>query len=355
MSQQTNIARGENMKRKYFTLNERIKIETYLDSGLTPKQIALKLDRHYTSIYREIKRGTVVQIDTNLKEYKKYCADVGQRKMLEKSHNKGVELKIKNDFKTVRMIEKLAIEQKYSPYAISVILGQSCGYTVLSKGTIYNYLHNGIFLNYTDKDMIYKNHKAKKQDKEKRVQYNKTGKKSIEDRPKDILKRDIYGHWELDTVYSGKDKSKACLLVLTERMTRQEIIRKIDNRQAETVLKEINRIEKEYGYRKFKNTFKTITCDNGVEFSKHKEIEQSCIKVGKRTTLYFCHAFASCERGSNENANKLIRKFIPKGTDISLYSKKQIQGIQDIINNYPRKLFNGLSSNQYKALNNIAV
>ena len=65
-----------------------------------------------------------------------------------------------------------------------------------------------------------------------------------------------------------------------------------------------------------------------------------------RTALYYCHPFASCERGSNENANKLIRRWIPKGSDISEY-KDKVSFIQDWINNYPRKLFNGLSSIQY--------
>ena len=69
-----------------------------------------------------------------------------------------------------------------------------------------------------------------------------------------------------------------------------------------------------------------------------------------RTNLYYCHPYASCERGSNENANKLIRRFIPKGVDIKPYSKEFIKHIQDFINDMPRKMFNGLSSNQYKLM-----
>lgn len=337
---------------KYYTLNERIKIETLLDNKFTPKEIADQLGRHYTSVYREIKRGTVTLIDTHLKPYQKYCADVGQQKMEDASHNKGVDLKIKNDYKTLKTVENYIKVEKYSPYVISLELSVSDGYTPLSESTIYNYIHNGILLNVNESDMIYKSHK-KKQETEKRVKYNKTGMKSIEDRPKEISNRNTFGHWEMDTVYSGKDKSKNALLVLSERMTRQELIYKIKDRTAQSVLDTINDIEKRIGLKKFRNIFKTITCDNGVEFSKHKEIELSRNKTVIRTQLYFCHPYNSCERGTNENINKMIRKYIKKGEDIANYSDEQIKEIQDKINNYPRKLFGGLSSNEYVKLCNI--
>lgn len=339
---------------KYFTLYERIKIETLLGQKKTPKEIALILGRHYTSVYREIKRGTTVQLDTNLKPYKKYLADVGERKMKEAGHNKGVSLKIKNDFSTLRTVEKLIREERYSPYAVSVFLTASDAHTTLSKGTVYNYIYGGIFLNLTKDDLIYKT-KKKKSKKEKRVEYDKTGKKSIEERPTDILKRDMYGHWEMDTVYSGKDKSKAALLVLTERMTREELIVKIPDRRAESVLKAVNRLERRYGSKKFRQKFKTITSDNGSEFALHKEIEHSVLTAGMRTRLYFCHPYCSSERGSNENANKLIRKYISKGADIGKYSNSDIKAIENKINNYPRLLFGGLSSNEYKRLCEIVV
>ena len=338
---------------KYYTEVERIKIETLLNNGYKPKEIAVQLNRHYTSVYREIKRGTVELLDTHLKPYKKYCADVGQRKMKEVSHNKGIDIKIKNDNETLDYIENLIRNKRYSPYAVSIILNNSDGHTRLSKGTIYNYIHNGVFPHMNEKNLLYKI-KPKKEKVEKRPKYNKSGMKSIEERSKEILKRDSFGHWEMDTVYSGKDKSKSCLLVLSERMTRHEKIYKLKDRKAQSVLDKINDIEKSLGTDKFKAIFKSITCDNGVEFSKHKEIETSCKNGKDRTVLYFCHPFASCERGTNENENKLIRKYIPKGDDISKYSDEQIRGIENIINHYPRKLFDGLSSIQFMYNNNLA-
>lgn len=337
----------------YFTDYERVKIETLLSNKVKPKEIARQLGRHYTSVYREIKRGTVIMIDTNLKPYKKYCADVGQRKMIEAGRNKGASLKIGNDLETLKTVEKLIKKKRYSPYAVSILLKKMNARTKLCKATIYNYIHDGIFLNLTENDMIYDTKKRKKKH-EKRTLYDKTGKKVIDERPKEIEDRDIYGHWEMDTVYSGKDKSKTALLVLSERMTREELIIKIKNRESETVLKAINGIERKMGARAFKDKFKSITADNGSEFALHKEIERSCISAGFRTTVYFCHPFCSSERGTNENTNKLIRKYIPKGADIGKYTTAQIKDFENEINNYPRELFGGLSSNEYKALCNIS-
>lgn len=333
----------------YLKENERYIIETMLKDGKKVKDIATRLNRHISTIYNEIKRGTVTLTDTNLKPYDKYCADVGQRKQVENSHNKGITLKIGNDYNTVKIIETLVKEKRYSPYAVSVALKENDKYTDLCTTTIYSYIHNGLFLNISNNDLSYKITSKNKKETTKRPCYNKLGAKSIEEREKEISKREQFGHWEMDTVYSGKNKGKECLLVLTERKTRLEVIRKIADRTANSVLNEINRIEKEIGFNKFHSVFKTITCDNGVEFSKYNELEMSCTSIAKRTLLYFCHPFASCERGSNENANKLIRKFIPKGADISQYDNDFIQNMENIINDMPRKMFNGLSSNQYKA------
>lgn len=220
--------------------------------------------------------------------------------------------------------------------------------TTICKTTLYSYIDKGIFFELTNKHLPVKRN-GKKQQHKRTVALNNRKGKSIEERPEEILKREEYGHWELDTVVSGQSKSKTCLLVFTERSTREEIIRKIDNKKSESVIKAINKIEKELGAVKFRNTFKSITMDNGVEFLNSTGIEKSCInKITKRTTTYYCHPYSSWERGSNENANKLIRRFIPKGADISMFTEKQINYIEHWLNNYPRKLFSGKTANQKK-------
>lgn len=332
----------------YFTLSERYKLETMLQDKISVKDIAQRLNKHFTTVYREIKRGTVnLRNGQTWEDVPTYCADVAQRKQDEKGHNKGIPLKIGHDYSTMQYMESLIKDKRYSAYAVSIALKSDSCKTRLCPQTIYNYINHGHFLNVDRNDLIYNKTHRKEDQSQRRPSLKMLGAKTIEDRPKDISKRNTYGHWEMDTVYSGKGKSKDCLLVLTERLTRHEIVRKIPDRTAQSVVDAVNALEKQYGHNTFIHTFKTITCDNGVEFTKHKELEKSCFDGMRRTFIYFCHAFCSSERGSNENANKLIRKYIPKSADIGLYTLEQVADIERNINNYPRKLFGGLSSVQY--------
>ena len=88
--------------------------------------------------------------------------------------------------------------------------------------------------------------------------------------------------------------------------------------------------------------------DNGSEFLDSEGLERSCIKPGeKRTECYYAHPYSSWERGSNENANRLIRRFVPKGTDINKLTQKDVKRIEQWMNNYPRRIFG------YKTANDI--
>ena len=335
----------------YLTEYERYRIETMLKDGVKPCQIAERLGRHFTTIYNEIERGTVVFRNHDWTDRKEYCADVAQRKADEKKANKGRDLKIGCDHELAAHLEHLIGDLHYSPYAVEQDIRKSGRFqTTLCKGTIYNYIDKGVFLNISNKNLYSKRNK-KKQEHEKieRPSYKKLKGKSIEERAKVIETREDHGHWEMDTVYSGKDTSKSCLLVMTERKTRDEYLIKMPDRTLNSTLRALNNLERVLGYETFCKRFKTITVDNGSEFGDSIGIETSCIHPDrKRTEVYFCHPGASCERGSNENANKLVRHWIPKGQDIGTYSDDDIQNIQDWINDYPRALFNGLSTNEYK-------
>ena len=141
----------------------------------------------------------------------------------------------------------------------------------------------------------------------------------------------------MDTVI-GKAKGKGqVLLVLTERSTRQEIIMKLRHKTAAEVVHALNRLERRYG-RRFPLLFKSITVDNGAEFMDCTGMEKSYRSKAQRTKIYYCHPYSAWERGSNENANAMIRRFIPKGTPIENYSEQDIQRIQDWMNRYPRKI-----------------
>ncbi|MBP3460360.1 MAG: IS30 family transposase [Lachnospiraceae bacterium] len=334
------------MKNKYITEHERYKLEVYLQMKMSVKDIARELDKCENTIRNEIKRGTVELLDTHLKPYKKYCADAAQRKYEENKIKKGAKPKVYKNVEFIRYIQELILKKKYSPYVISLMLKEfDFGFTLCEK-SIYNYIQRGYIPNVTQKNLAYRKKKQlKNKIVVKRVSYNNPTKPLISDRDKSVYLRSDFGHWEMDTVYSGKDKSRSCLLVLTERKFRKEIIIKMPDRTAKSTVNALNDLEKVNGKRNFKKIFKTITCDNGLEFSDYEGITKC-----KRTKLYYCHPYCSSERGSNENANKLIRRWIPKGEDIGKYSNEDIYFIQEWINNYPRRLFNGLSSNEYMQL-----
>lgn len=137
----------------------------------------------------------------------------------------------------------------------------------------------------------------------------------------------------------GKKQRSSVLLTFTERKTREEIIIKLPSKESENVSKALDILENRYKD-KFYTKFKSITFDNGAEFRNWQSLEKSCKKDYKRTIIYYAHPYRSGERGSNENNNKLIRRFLPKGTNFDNISDEYIKYIQEWINNYPRLIFN---------------
>lgn len=101
----------------------------------------------------------------------------------------------------------------------------------------------------------------------------------------------------------------------------------------------LDKLEKRLGTSKFKCVFKTITCDNGSEFADYPGMELSTRGNSPRTSVYYCHPYCSSERGSNENQNRILRRFIKKGVPISFYSNKDIANACNYLNDMPRKLF----------------
>lgn len=235
-------------------------------------------------------------------------------------------------------IDKAGEDISYSFYSANELAKQEGFNTRVCLTTLYNYF-NKRFIKLKKSDMPYNKAKKVKQEKESKRIY-RYGKRSIEER-EDLKQRDIYGHWEMDTV-QGTKTTKPCILVLSERKTRQELLFKLDNKQCASVW---NTIQKNWD--NLKHYIKSITCDNGVEFSTNCDISNNELIEFVRTNLYYCHPYRSGERGTNENQNKLIRRFYPKGVDLSEVTQEELNKIQDFINNMPRKLFNGLSSNQF--------
>ena len=244
-------------------------------------------------------------------------------------------------FKLAAHIEKKIVKDKYSPDAvIGEIKAKGLAFkTSICTKTLYNYIDQGFFATLSNKDLPVKKDKKKSKYKKVRIPHKNLKGTSIEDRPSSINERSEYGHWEMDCVVGKQGGSGATLLVLSERKSREEIIYKMHNKTQECVIKVLNILEKKYG-KKFSEKFKTITVDNGSEFLYFKGLERSIKNPEQqRVKVYYAHPYSSWERGTNENSNKLIRRFIPKGTDMVKMSQAMIKRIQTWMNNYPRKIF----------------
>lgn len=333
---------------RHMTEKDRQYIEFALKKKIPIKEIAEDLGFSRVAIYEEIKKGKTVQ--RNSKTWNDeivYLSDVGQQKHDEAMKNTGRPCKLSPDAPELKEVIDLIVNQKYSPEAATYRTKQK----YVCVKTIYNYIHKKHLIGVTVNHLPYAVEKKKKKEKEQKRPFKIRG-KSIEQRPKEVLYRDTYGHWEMDTVYSSHD-DLTCLLVLSERMSREEIVIQTKDRTASSIIKSLNRLEKKMGAPAFRNKFLTITCDNGMEFSDFEAIENSCLNKKNRTELYFCHPHTSSERGTNENINRMIRRWIPKGDDIGLYTEQEISHIEEWINNYPRKIFGGLSTNEFKAIHNL--
>jgi len=322
---------------KHLTRTDRIRIEAMLRAGMGCVAIARELGVHRNTILYERKKGAYVHRNSDWTEEIRYSADLADMKTRQAETGKGPQLKIGNDHELAEYIERKISEEKYSPAAVLGEIqakGLTFSVVIKSPNTIYSYIDKGIFLHLTNKDLPVRGNKKRAYNKVRPVKRAPRG-ESIEKRPEEIRKRDTFGHWEMDTVVSARGSLKA-LLVLTERLTRREIIRLLPDKTTASVVKALDDIERGMGGG-FRQLFKTITCDNGVEFSDAKGIERS-VDGGIRTKAYFCHPYSSYERGSNENANKLIRRWQPKGTVFDELTDEQVQSLEDWANRYPRKI-----------------
>lgn len=334
------------MGRYYNSLSwaERLKIECLHNAGFSDREIAEQLGRNRTTIWRELKRGKYKKRTSDWKEVESYSADIAQEKYEYNVSKRGTDLKIGNNHKAVKYIEDLIVEDKYSPYAAATELKKNedkYGISLCFR-TIYSYIDMGIFMGLKLSNLPIKSKvKRTKRKMQKRAAIGK----SIEQRPEDVDSREEFGHWEMDTVIGKKKVSKKTLLVLTERKTRKEICLLMRDRTSKSVVSKLNYIEKKIGKVRFSGIFKSITVDNGAEFSDYDGMRLSRTGKEVRTEIFYCHPYSAYERGSNENQNKLVRRFLPKGTDLGKRSQRDISKIENWINNYPRKIFGGETAN----------
>jgi len=303
----------------------------------------------YIANYLKVNRST---ISRELRNRKSFRFMVRSGKTIEKPYNavdahnnylfkrglsKG-EYKLRKFKNMARFIENKIIIDKWAP---DVIVGymkthglfSNNGFCSISTPTIYNAIHLGIInVKLSDTRRMKEFYEYKYKDK-KSLPPNKIP-YSIENRPEEINNKSTFGHFEIDTVIGTSRGKHECLLTITERKTKYEIIFKISTKTAESVVNKIDQI-KLFMNKHYDKIFKSYSTDNGSEFSDFLGI----IKDSK-TSIYFCHPYCSGEKGINEKQNSMIRYFIPKKTLIENYSFDDINKIANWMNNYPRKSLN---------------
>ena len=340
MGQSNNTTKEK--KWKQITEEERYKIEGWLQARQKHGEIALMLKKHVRTVKREIAMGLVVQRDSELREKEVYKADYAQMLHDEKASHKGRNHKIGKDHALAEHIEKKIGEEKYSPDAVIGEIKAKClkfGVTLCTK-TVYNMIDSGFFLNITNKDLPVKKAGVKRKYKKiRKVALNNKNGKSISKRPKEADERTEQGHWEIDLVV-GKQGTKPVILTLVERKTRKSLYVLVKNKQQKEVIEAIKKVKQRAGGN-FEDVFKSITADNGSEFLDSESIK----KAAKCNEVYYAHPYSSWERGSNENGNRILRRFIPKGSDIGKFTDADLQRIEDWVNNYPRRIFDYKSAN----------
>ena len=314
-----------------------------LKKGDSVSEIARNLGFSRQSIHNEIKRGTVQKLDSLYNTYTTYDAYKAQSNADRCSHYKGRLLKI-DDIKGLQEFIESKIKDKYSPEVIENEIKKAYEAGEFSNKicfkTIYN-LIEGKKLNVSSEDLIYGQKRHKKAHKQEKMHEKPNGGESIELR-NDISDREEFGHWEIDCVVGHREGKSTSLMTLVERKTRFGITVLIPRKNKKSIVNALKKIKSKFG-KYFYDIFKTITADNGCEF-KDAQGMSLALKCGKKVKIYFAHAYHSWERGSNENFNRMIRRYYPKGTDFCKITNKELQIVIDKINNYPRKQFGFESS-----------
>ena len=298
------------------TQHERYIIASMRKHKNSVPQIAARLGRHRSTIYREVKRNKTT-----------YNGHYGAQKAHSYAVARGRRCRRGPQFKPQELDRVNALlRQWWSPKQISGVFKRRRRGMQISAQTIYRHVRRD---------------KARGGDlwrqlrilsKFGRKRYGRPhsrgvlpGKRHISERPASVARRLRIGHWEGDTVM-GSDL-RHCILTLVERVTGYVIIKKLSARTKEQACQAA--IRAILGRRR---DFKTITFDNGTEFHDYEVIEQ---QTGVK--CYFATPYHSWERGTNENTNGLIRQYLPKGTSMAHITQTDCDRIQQCLNTRPRE------------------
>lgn len=312
------------MNYRHLTLAERERLYALKEQGMSLRSIAKKLKRSQSSLTRELQR--------NIKYGREYfgnaylpCKAQALAEKRAATQRRKAPLKDPAIFLYVR---KHLREDGWSPEVIAGRLKREHPDLSICHETIYQYIYSkrrktrGMHL---EQYLTLKRKRRMKHNGRSVHRHSKIAEAiSIDLRPKSINKRKTVGHWETDNVV-GKQTDSTALSVTVERKTRYTILTKLKDRSASAKTEALITRLGDY-------VTKTLTADNGAENTNHKEIAYRL-----QLLMYFCHAYHSWEKGTVENTNGRIRRYIPKGVSIDTLSDAYIRGVENKLNNTPRK------------------
>lgn len=302
-------------KKKHLVKEERFCIEKMLGEGESFGKIARTLGRGVSTISEEVNenggrekyRAQRAKLRAYFKQYRKKreCNAVAMNGHIQRFTEK-----------------KLALG--WSPERIAVRLKRQSGIGYASGKSIRKYIDSRSGL---ERFLFWNRNNRKGGPKRRDVLFNDPMRKFIETRP--FMAFFEYGHWEVDFIVSKHNS--AVLLVLIEKWSKFRKFAVLPNRNNDLVNKTIAMLLSGY-------TVKTLTCDNDIAFRKWRVLEAL---LG--ASVYFCHPYHSWEKGLVENTNRWLREFVPKRSDLSLYSKEEMQAIEDWFNHLPSESLCGVT------------
>ena len=308
------------MSHKQFTEKQVYAIEIYLEEKNNYSQIGRKLWKDPSSVSRLVCK---YKSKKTWKFYARMC--LNERSKLRSDTNKRNRTRIKNTIHLEEFVLKY-IKKYWSPEQIAW-RWKAETWEKLSKDTIYLYIYE----NHPELIKKYLRRKGKKFQHRIKEKYQLNDRKMIDDRPKIVDTRERIWDWEWDTVIWVRWWSKQVILTNVERSSGYLLARKIPDKSGISVLD--GTVECFKHIPKYKQ--KTMTYDNGREFSLHRMIE-----FETPLDVYFAHPYCSWERWSNENTNWLLRQFTPKKTDFEKITQNQLKYYVSLINSRPRKRLN---------------
>jgi IS30 family transposase len=282
--------------------------------GLNQSQVARALGRHRSTVCREVRRNGT-RADGRYRAFTAQERANGRRSRSRRNRRFTPE-----DF---ALVNELLCRQ-WSPEQVAGHLRRQ-GLVSISHETIYRH----VWRDKREGGALYTHLRGARKRRRKRYgAYDSrgrlAGKRMIGERPAEVETRDRVGHWEADTVIGTG--SKDCVATLVERKTGLVLIGKLSDRTARGLSQRLTRLIRGAGH------VETVTADNGTEFHDYRRIEMLT-----DTTFYFARPYHSWERGSNENANGLIRQYLPKGESMAGLSQHQCNAIARKLNTRPRK------------------